>query len=188
MMDAPARPRLADRHYVPAIVRHERRILVETLMLDGARPHAILVAVREWCATKGYAPPTPFQTWRDRRWVERRWQMRDGKRLDRMRNALLARMERLEHKAAAEGHFASAASLQAWQARILGMMKPDGILLALPASVGVNTPLPEIAAEFTRVFGEQFGPPTALPDGVVDAKIVPPPSNGHANGHANGAA
>src|SRR5262245_35946185 len=112
-------------------------------MLDGARPFEIVAAVQKHASEHGWAEVSAWTLWRDRRWVERRWSLVSDRRMQRRRDAVLARMERLERVATSAGQYAAAAAALAWQARILGLLRPDGIVL-LPPAPTPNTPLAEL--------------------------------------------
>lgn len=155
-----------------AAERHERRTLVEALMLRGARPTQILEAVRaRWPALHAHA------IWADRRWVERRWKIDSSRRMEKRRARVLAQLEATTSTAMGAGEFSAAIAGLALQARILGLWRPEGILLQLQNHLHVNEPLHVLGRRLVETIEEQFGP-------VVDVEAQPPvlpaPTNGKA--------
>jgi hypothetical protein len=140
-----------------AIQRRERRLIVETAMLDLAPASEILARVRAAEAENGWPPVSAWTVWSDRRRVERGWRLDSEAKMRRRRAALLARVAATERAATAAGDFAAATASQALQAKVLGMVRPEGLSLAVAVSSAPSTPLPVIAERFLGVLREQFG-------------------------------
>lgn len=174
----------------PPAVRRERRAFVESELLKNAHYDRIVpLALERW-------PGTAASTiHRDARLIQRRWRLDTQTRLRKRRDALLAKVSHERDQAFAAGDRSAGAQLATLEARVLGMLAPDTVLVD-QRKVILQMPVTQIVATLQRTLLEQgfIDPPKPV---VAIVHVPNPPAlNGHAhngnghvgNGHVNGAA